>query len=259
MADRCFISVSILLLLNSFLNPAFSQSGSSKTPVNAVGWYGYEVYHPFIQGKPWGLMSEAFAMRDNIITDPMQWFFRIGLNYQLSNGNRITGGYAYQYNIPYDETSEPYSWSDHRIWEQYLVRKPFKKNKKNMWMHRFRMEQRWLQRKASPDYTKTSNWDFQNTLRYQFRVNLAIRNKWSVNLNDEIFLRAPPPEAKKIVDQNWFYAGLVYYIDKKRLWRIEPGYMFQSTWNSPDDLAGRKRINHVFRLVITSDAAFSKH
>jgi hypothetical protein len=41
--------------------------------------------------------------------------------------------------------------------------------------------------------------------------------------------------------------------------KAAPGYIFQSTWNSPDNQEGRKRINHVFRVIITSAAPFSKH
>lgn len=204
-------------------------------------------------------MAEWYIKRNDVVVQPMQWFFRIGLNYQLNNGNRITGGYAYQYNVPYDEVSEPYSWSDHRIWEQYLIRKPFKNDKRGMYIHRFRMEQRWLQRKEAPSYEKTEAWKFENTFRYQFKVNIPINDRWSASFYDELHLRLSSFDTEKLIDQNRIYAGMVYYVDKKREWRIEPGYMFQSTWNSVETVEGRKRINHVLRITITSDAPFSKH
>jgi hypothetical protein len=230
---------------------------SAQVPVNTTGWYGYEGYHPFKEGNPLGLMVEGYIKRDNVVLDPMQWFFRIGLNYQLKNGNRITGGYAYQYNIPYDEASEPYNWSDHRIWEQFIIRKPFKIDKRGMFMHRFRMEQRWLERKEFIAFDNTNTyWKFENTFRYQFKVNLPINDKWSVSLYDEIHLRTTELDTEKLFDQNRIYAGFVFYADKKREWRIEPGYMLQSTFNSLDSQEGRKRINNVIRVTITSDAAF---
>ena len=229
---------------------------AQKVPVNFTGWYGYEGYHPFTAGKPWGLMLEGYIKRAEVVVQPMQWFFRAGLNYQLKNGNRITGGYAYQLTLPYDEVSEPYNWSDHRIWEQYIIRKPFKKDKRGMFIHRFRMEQRWLQRKEAPLYEKTEEWKFENTFRYQFKVNIPINDKWSASFNDELHLRLSSFDTEKLFDQNRIYAGMVYYIDKKREWRIEPGYMFQSSWNALDTKEGRKRINHTFRITITSDAPF---
>jgi len=227
-------------------------------PVNFTGWYGYEGYHPFREGKPWGLMVEGYIKRNHVVVDPMQWFGRLGVNYQLPNGNRITGGYAYQYNMPYDEVSDPYTWSDHRIWEQYIIRKPFARDKRGMFIHRFRVEQRWLQRKAPPEYVNTAEWKFENTVRYQFKVNIPLNDAMSLSFNDEIHLRTSSFDTEKLFDQNRIYAGLVYYVDKKREWRIEPGYMFQSTWNSVETQEGRKRINHVFRITITSDAPLSK-
>lgn len=244
------------IVLVSFFIPFYTQA--QDTPVNFTGWYGYEGYHPFTEGKPWGLMVEGYIKRDEVVVQPMQWFFRAGLNYQLENGNRITGGYAYQYNMPYDEVSEPYNWSDHRVWEQFLIRKQFEKDKRGMFIHRFRMEQRWLQRKEAPDYEKTDYWKFENTFRYQFKVNIPINDRWSASFNDEIHLRLSSFDTEKLFDQNRIYAGLVYYVDKKREWRIEPGYLFQSTWNSVDNIEGRKRINHVFRITITSDAPLKK-
>jgi hypothetical protein len=249
---KIFCSI-VLFISISYLTIA------QNAPVNFTGWYGYEGYHPFTEGKPWGLMVEGYIKRNEVVVDPMQWFFRVGLNYQLKNGNRITGGYAYQLNLPYDEVSEPYNWSDHRIWEQFLIRKPFKKDKRGMFIQRFRLEQRWLQRKGGLDYSNTAFWKFENTFRYQFKVNIPINDKWSASFNDEIHLRFSSFDTEKLFDQNRIYAGLVYYVDKKREWRIEPGYMFQSTWNSADNLDGRKRINHAFRITITSDAPFKKH
>ena len=246
------------ILLISITVSSFEFVQAQSKPVNFTGWYGYEGYHPFIEGKPWGLMVEGYIKRNEVVIQPMQWFGRIGINYQLQNGNRVTGGYAYQYNMPYDSVSEPYSWSDHRIWEQYLIRKPFKNDKRGMFIHRFRMEQRWLQRKLAPDYSSTLEWEFENTIRYQFKVNIPLNDKLSISFNDEIHLRTASFDSEKLFDQNRIYAGLVLYVDKKREWRIEPGYMFQSTWNSLDTQEGRKRINHAFRITITSDAPLKK-
>ena len=116
-------------------------------PVNFTGWFQYEGLHTFKEGKPWGLFGEAIIKRNDIVLKEMQYFLRVGVNYNFKTGNRIAGGLAYQYNLPYDEVSQPYNWPDYRIWEQYLIRNPVKNG---LWMHRFRMEQRWLGRKSNP-------------------------------------------------------------------------------------------------------------
>ena len=95
-----------------------------------------------------------------------------------------------------------------------------------MLIHRFRTEKRWLQRKAAPDYESTEEWKFENTFRYQFKINIPINDKWSASSNYELHLRLSTFDTEKLIDQNRIYAGMVYYVDKKKEWRIEPGYLF---------------------------------
>jgi len=109
-------------------------AAAQETPVNFTGWYGYEGYHPFGNGVRWGLFGEGYIKRNRYaLLDPMQYFVRLGVNNSLKNGNRLTGGFAYQYNIPYDDASEPYNWPDYRIWEQFTIRKP---GPKGMWVQK---------------------------------------------------------------------------------------------------------------------------
>lgn len=230
-------------------------ANGQSTPVNFTGWYGYEGYHPFKEGKPWGFFGEGYIKRNDVIIDRMQEFLRIGINYSLKNGNRITGGFAYQYNVPYDEVSEPYDWEDYRIWEQYMIRKP-KAN--GMWVHRFRMEQRWLERKSDPALAETDELKFENTFRYLLRRTFTLNPKVYAILYDEVHLRMPPPDLEKVFDQNRVYAGLGFNLDKHKWWRIETGIMYQSVFNSSVDVDGRKRINIAYRLSLTSDAPFRK-
>lgn len=235
----------------------FSAWAQDETPQNATAWYGYEGYHPFVEGKPWGIMLEGYVKRNKIVTEPQGLFFRAGLNYELKSGDRITGGYAYQYNNPYDDEAEPYGWSDHRIWEQYMWRRNFGKDKHSQLVQRFRVEQRFLQRKEAPQYERTAEWKFENTFRYQLKYTVPIAKSVSLSFNDEIHLRLSPTD-EKLLDQNRLYGGLIFYLDEKRLWRLETGYMLQSTWRSGDDEHGLKRTNHTFRVTITSDAPLRK-
>jgi len=241
-----------IILSFTFVSLIFAQS---ETPHNATAWYGYEGYHKFNRDKPWGLFLEGYIKRQDIIVKPMQWFFRLGINYHQENGNRISGGVAYQWNIPYDEASEPYSWPDYRIWEQYMIRIITEDNPNHLWVHRIRMEQRWLGRKDSINHTEY-NFKFENTFRYMLRSQWWLSQKFGIAVYDELHLRLPPPEAEKIIDQNRIYLGLLFALDDAREWRIESGYMFQSTFNAAEDQEGKRRVNHTFRITITSDVPF---
>jgi hypothetical protein len=86
------------------------------------------------------------------------------------------------------------------------------------------------------------------------KVNLGLNRIVSLSLYDEVHLRAPPPDASRILDQNVAYAGLAFNLDKRQRWRLETGYMNQWYWNSAETQEGLKRINHMLRVTIVLDA-----
>jgi hypothetical protein len=171
----------------------------AQTPNNFTGWYGFDNYHPFYKGGRWAIALEGYVERNNLITDPLALFFRGGVGYTLKNGGRIVGGYCIQYNYPYDEASLPYSWADHRIWENY--QKKWVYHNKSSLINRFRMEQRWLERKTFSETDTTTRYEFENTFSYLFRYNRPFSEKIFGILFDEVFLRIPPKSAERILDQ----------------------------------------------------------
>ena len=232
-----------------------AQLAAQKTTVNFTGWYQYEGLHAFHEGKPWGLFGEAIIKRNDIILKEMQYFLRVGINYNLKSGNRISGGLAYQYNLPYDEVSQPYNWPDYRIWEQYLIRKP---TKNGMWIHRFRMEQRWLGRKADPASDGFDEFKFENTFRYLIRRNFTLSKKYYAIIYDEIHLRFLTAEPEKILDQNRLFGGIGINLDENKLWRLEVGYMYQPVFKTSVDVEGKSRVNHTLRVTIATDIPIKK-
>jgi hypothetical protein len=102
----------IFIIFLTFAISLYAQS----PPVNFTGWYGYEWEHSFKEGKPWGFFGEGIIKRDEVIIKETQYFIRLGASYKLKSGNGLAGGFAYQYNFPYDAASKPYNWPDYRIW-----------------------------------------------------------------------------------------------------------------------------------------------
>lgn len=231
-----------------------ARADAQETPTNFAGWYGYEGYNPVHRGSPWGIMLEGYVKRvDWALLEPQGVFGRIGVDYELRNGDRIAGGYAIQYNNDYDEVAQPYDWIDHRIWQQYLLRRTLGSDPRQMGSLRFRMEERFLGRATPPDSTVVDHYEFETTFRLQARINHPITPMVSLAFYDELHLRMIPTD-ENLLDQNRVYAGLMFYLDKDRLWRIEPGYMWHAMYNAPENDRGRTRINHTFRLTLTSDA-----
>ncbi len=228
-------------------------------PQNFCVWPGWEVFMPFREDGRWGLFAEGYVKRVNFLKDPQSLFLRLGGTYYLKNGNRITGGIAWQYNYPYDEAALPYSWPDSRIWQQYMIRRVSSKNKEHLWVQRLRLEERWLARKNDPAEDGYDSYKFETTFRYMLRSQWYIRPRVGLAVYEEVHLRVYSEERdEKIFDQNRIYAGLIYALDKDRLWRIETGYMFLSMWNAPENEPGRQRINHTWRITLTGDVPLRK-
>ena len=227
---------------------------AQSTPVNYVGWYSYNGYHTLNDSNRLALLFEGTIQRNNIVVEPMQYAYRIGLSYQFKNEDRIAGGYAFQYNFPYDAASKPYNTMNRRIWEQYTLR-----NTSSRFSHRFRLEQIWTQQKAPPNYTATSEWKFENVFRYRINYLLPISKKLTADFNDEIFFNLSDLNSQKMFNQNRIYAGLLFNLDKEHIWKMNAGYMFQAVWNTQESREDRKRINNVLRISVISDLSFSKN
>jgi len=226
---------------------------AQSTPINYTGWYGYDAYHPFQEGKPWGLWIESYWIRNHVITDKNALFARAGLNYNLNSGNRITAGIAYQYNYPYDEASKPYNWPDYRLFQQYLIRLP---QKKGMWQFRFRIEERWLGRKSDPTSNTFDYYQYETSVIPMVKKSFLLGDRFYAIAYEEVWLLFTTPD--RILDQSRTYAGLGMHLDKEKEWHFELGYMYQPNFTGSPDTNEKSRINNALRVTLTSDAPFRK-
>jgi hypothetical protein len=252
------IKIEKLFILQLFLTTGFSlilpeQLYAQSYPVNFTGWYGYDAYHRFRQEKPWGLWIESYWIRQDVILKQNGLFARVGLNYYLKNGNRITGGLAYQYNYPYDDASLPYNWPDYRIFQQYLIRlqKP-----KGLWQFRFRLEERWLGRKNDPTTNTFDYYKYETSAIVMVKKSFVLNEMLSVILYDEVWLLFNTPD--RVLDQNRAFAGIGINLDKAKEWHLEIGYMHQPSFDESPETNNKSRINNALRITLTSDAPFKR-
>ena len=252
MNDAWIYKVLFAVQLMIFLLP---QAVRAQTPSNLAAWIGYELYLPFKEKGRWGLLLEGYAKGNKFVSQLQGAFYRIGASYYTKGGNRFGVGYAYQWNIPYDEVSLSYANPDYRVYEQFIWRIP-RRNGDVVWTQRFRMEQRWLGRKDGPNYDEDgfNHYKFENTLRYQFRYQRWFKPRWGWTAYDELHIRTTAMiDNENFIDQNRVYLGGMYSLDKKREIRLELGYMNQSFFESVDTRSGRSRVNHTIRITITAD------
>ena len=198
-----------MIVIATSITAAFQAAAQEDVPQNFSVWPGLELYMPFQEGSRWGLFAEGYVKRVNFLKDPQGLFWRLGGSYYLKNGNRISGGVAWQYNYPYDNAALPYSWADSRIWQQYMIRHVSAKNKEHLWVHRLRLEERWLARKNDPANDGYDYYEFETTSRYMLRSQWYVKPRLGVAVYDEVHLRIYSQERdEKIFDQNRIYAGV---------------------------------------------------
>ena len=250
------IYFSIRIIIAIFLIEYFipiSQAQAQSYPVNFTGWYGYDAYHALKEDKPWGLWIESYWIRQNVILDQNALFARVGLNYNLKSGNRLTGGLAYQYNYPYDDASKPYNWPDYRLFQQYLIRihKP-----KGMWQFRFRIEERWLGRKTDLTSSTFDYYKYETSVIAMAKKSFVINEKFYAAVYQEFWLLVTSTD--RLLDQSRTYAGVGMNLDKAKEWHLELGYMYQPNFTGSPDTDQKSRVNNALRITLTSDAPFKR-
>ena len=150
---------------------------------------------------------------------------RPGITYYANSKNELTLGYAL--NQTYTHVDGPLDnvLSEHRIWEQYVYKQ---KVSTLSIAHRFRLEQRFIERTGQEDL-------FAQRLRYFFRVILPLRKgKQSfsegvfVALQNEVLFNVQHKDQLngRFFDQNRAYAAAGYRFNKHL--DMELGYMNQA-------------------------------
>lgn len=212
-------------------NPRAAQADDIQT-----GWAAWFNTTKLSQG--WTLTSDVQLRSSDDWEDVRNVLLRAGLTRAWGPNATLTGGYAYidTLNAPGPDLTE------HRFWQQLVLNRKFAGNPLT---HRFRLEQRFIDRPGGADF-------YSDRVRYFTRliVPFAKRDDGSftgtfVALQNEVFLNLSNRERLngKLFDQNRAYVAIGRRIDAGL--DLEIGYMNQY-------LAGRTRDtdNHVIQLAV---------
>jgi len=176
--------------------------------------------------EKWGAYMDIQVRSADKYDHVRNLLFRPGITYYASDKHEITLGYLLNETfIRLPETSD-YSLTEHRIWEQYVFKHKIKAISAS---HRFRLEQRFIERNNTDDL-------FAQRFRYFFRFLIPLEKgviKFEKGLflaiQNEIFLNIQHKDQLngQLFDQNRAYAAAGYRFSKKL--DIEAGYMNQSS------------------------------
>ncbi|MCC2548426.1 DUF2490 domain-containing protein [Hymenobacter sp. BT175] len=198
----------------------------------------------------WGVHTEAQVRRARVLRDPLQNFARVGINYYVDKQLMLTGGYGYFYSYPYGDYPAVGNSSEHRIYQQALVKSSVGRS---TLLHRYRLEQRWVLRPNQTEHT------YLNRARYMARLVLPFKGSTLdpgtpfLALSDEILIGFGKNVTGNIFDQNRAYAALGYQFTKAT--SVEVGYLHHIV------LQGSGRVyesNHTLQLALNFNPDFRR-
>jgi hypothetical protein len=206
-------------------------------------WLGYFNQTRF--SDRWGLWADVhLRTKEDFFTNFSQSIGRLGLTYYLTDDAKLTAGYAYVHHFP-AENHRNISQPEHRSWQQLQWHNRYTKVRVMQW---FRLEERW-RRKILNDDELAEGYNFNFRIRYNFFSQFSLSKKrfqpntLSFVVNDEVHVNFGKQIVNNYFDQNRFFLGFNYHLNKHD--NLQFGYM-----NVFQQLAAgnRYRSTHVARL-----------
>ncbi|MEJ8818457.1 DUF2490 domain-containing protein [Lacibacter sp. H407] len=213
-----FLTSSLVLLLLS------STNAQTKTTVDVRQlWTGY--FNQTRLTDKWGFWTDVhLRTKDNYFNNLSQGIIRLGLTYYLSDDAKLTAGYAYVNHFPSDNHKN-ISQPEHRPWQQIQWHTKYPRLKLMQW---FRLEERY-RRKIKNDDELADGYNFNFRLRYNILSQFPLSKKrfqpntFSFVLSNEVFVNFGKQIVYNVYDQNRFFAGFHYHVNKHD--NLQFGYM----------------------------------
>ncbi len=211
-----------LLVLMVFLYLQLSAQTKSTAHVEQV-WLGYFNQTRF--NDKWGMWADLhLRTKEDFFTNFSTTILRLGLTHYLNDDTKFTLGYAYVNFFPADNHKN-ISQPEHRPWQQIQWHSRFPNLRLMQW---FRLEERY-RRKILNDDELAEGYSFNFRIRYNFFAQFPLSKKkfqpntLSLVLNDEVLVNFGKQIVYNYFDQNRFFAGFNYHINKHD--NLQFGYM----------------------------------
>lgn len=206
-------------------------------------WLGYFNQTRF--SKRWGIWLDIhLRTKDNFVENLGQFIIRPGITYYLTDDAKFTAAYAFINHFPGDNHKN-ISMPEHRPWQQFQWHTRYPRVRLMQW---FRLEER-FRRKIRNDNELADGYNFNWRLRYNILAQFPLSKKRfapgtvSVVASNEVFVNFGRQIMYNVFDQNRFFAGFHYHVNKHD--NLQLGYMnvFQQL-----QAGNRYRTIHALRL-----------
>lgn len=213
----------IVFLISAYLSFAQEQR---LTDHNTISWLAYT--GTFKINRKIAIHTEYQWRRVDGFKNWQQSLFRTGVNYAIRKEVSINAGYAFAETFPYGDYPAALAFPEHRIFEQVVIKNPVGSVDIS---HRFTLEQRFVGKVVMQNGERTTDYIFLNRMRYRVRSEIPIikktggKDRWSVVLQDEVFIGWGSNIGANIFDQNRLAVLLGYKLSQNI--KIEAGYLNQ--------------------------------
>lgn len=221
---------------------------------NHINWL--QTVNTISLNKKWSLHLEYQGRRTDGFKNWQQSLLRTGINYHLHENLTVHLGYAWIETFSYGDfpIASAGTFPEHRIYEQISFRQPIHKW---IFMHRFRIEQRWLGQVNTGTPQEITSYNFLHRFRYQFRTQVPFWSKqhrqWYGAAADEVLLGAGKKVGVNIFDQNRIFLLTGFKFNK--FLSVEAGYVNQ-TLQQGRKINGQTIIQRNNGMVLTSVLTF---
>jgi hypothetical protein len=214
--------LAMVILLFFIGQSSISQVNKTKETYEQI-WMGY--FNQTRLSDKWGFWLDVHLRTKDDFTDSLsQFIFRPGITYYLADKTKLTLGYAFINHFPaeaHPEISQP----EHRIWQQLQWHNNHERIRLMQWV---RLEERY-RRKIKDADELAEGYNFNFRARFNIMMQVAIgRKKFEKGaiawvLNDEVMVNFGEQIVYNYFDQNRFFTGFHYYVNKHDF--LQFGYM----------------------------------
>jgi len=216
-------------------------------------WFGY--FNQTRLTKKWGVWADVhLRTKEDFVNQLSQFIVRPGLTFYLNDDVKLTAAYAFVNHFPSDNHKN-ISQPEHRLWQQLQWHTKYPGVRLMQWL---RLEER-FRRKIKNDNELADGYNFNYRIRYNILAQVPLSKKrfqpgtFSAVASNEVFVNFGKEIVYNYFDQNRFFAGVHYHVNKHD--NLQLGYMnvFQQL------SAGNKyRSLHTFRIFYFHNLSFLK-
>lgn len=204
--------------------PLTKINGQEKTTeVVGQAWLAYNNQTRF--ADKWGTWTDLhLRTKENVVSGLTQSITRLGLTYYLTNDAKLTAGYAFVNHFPGD-VHKNISRPEHRPWQQVQWHTNSSRLRLMQW---FRLEER-FRRKVKNENELAEGYLFNFRMRYNIMAQFPLGDKkfdpgaFSFAVTNEAFINFGKEIINNYFDQNRFFAGFHYHINKTQ--QLQFGYL----------------------------------